>query len=113
MELLTLVDDLLQRLSEEGVTCLGYADDLAIVIKGRFARKISDRTQKALNIVNTWCRKEKLSINAQKTQIHKEKSTTGLKATGARGNRNSIRQGSKVPRSNCWNVYLKYQTLSI
>ena len=69
MELLTLVDDLLQRLSEEGIMCLGYADDLAIVIKGRFARTISDRTQKALNIVNTWCRKEKLSINAQKTQI--------------------------------------------
>ena len=62
----TLADDLLQRLS---FTCLGYADDLAIVIRGRFAGIISERTQMALNIVHDWCMIEKLSVNAKKTQI--------------------------------------------
>lgn len=64
-----LVDDLLQNLSSADICCLGYADDLAIVVRGRFAGIISERTQLALNIVNNWCKKEHLSINASKTQV--------------------------------------------
>lgn len=62
-----LVDDLIRKLSAEGFYCLGYADDLAIVVKGKFAGVITEQTQKALNIVNKWCQKEQLSVNAQKT----------------------------------------------
>ena len=49
---LVLVDHLLAKLSAEGYDCLGYANDLAIVVRGKYAETIMDRTQSALNMVN-------------------------------------------------------------
>lgn len=65
----TLVDELLVQLTQADFECLGYADDVVIIVKGRFASVVSDRMQQAINITEKWCKKEKLSINAQKTQI--------------------------------------------
>ena len=49
---LVLLDELVAKLSAEGYDCLGCADDLAIVVRGRYAETIMDRTQGALNLVN-------------------------------------------------------------
>ena len=79
----TLVDKLLQKLSAEGFYCLGYADDLAIVVKGRFANTISERSQRALKIVDRWCSKEGLSINPLKTTVvtfTRKRALEGLKS---------------------------------
>ena len=78
----TLVDELLHKLAGKGFTCLGYADDLVIIIRGRFARVISEQTQTALNIVDNWCKQDRLSVNAQKTQVvafTKRRALQGLK----------------------------------
>lgn len=64
-----LIDGLINRMTNEGFYCLGYADDIAVVVKGRFASVVSERTQRAINIIQNWCVREKLNVNPKKTQI--------------------------------------------
>ncbi|CAG9813258.1 unnamed protein product [Phaedon cochleariae] len=77
-----LVDELLKRLTSKGMHCLGYADDVAIIAKGKFAGTVSEHTQTALNIINKWCQEEELTVNPLKTTIvvfTKKKVLRGLK----------------------------------
>ncbi|CAH1992409.1 unnamed protein product [Acanthoscelides obtectus] len=57
-----LVDTLLQGLTAEGFYCLGYADDIVVVVKGFHARTISECSQRAMDIVNTWYRTHKRTV---------------------------------------------------
>lgn len=52
--------------------CLGYADNIVIVVRIEHLRYISERIQKAMNIVDEWCRKQGQSTNPQKTSGEKE-----------------------------------------
>ena len=64
-----LVDELLVKMAKERFYCLGYSDDIAVVVRGKHLDYVSKRTHNALNIVDEWCREEGLSINPRKTVI--------------------------------------------
>jgi hypothetical protein len=62
-----VVDDLLWGLNSNGYYTIGYADDVAILIIGKFLHTVSEVLQTALNTVQKWCEKTNLSINPNKT----------------------------------------------
>nr|CAI5842201.1 unnamed protein product [Callosobruchus analis] len=64
-----LVDDLLEELVVRGVGFICYEDDLAILIRGKYEDTISELLQQALNIINSWCRREQMSINLHKIVV--------------------------------------------
>ncbi|XP_048484155.1 uncharacterized protein LOC105391530 [Plutella xylostella] len=64
-----VVDTLLCELNEARFDTQGYADDLVITIVGKSASTISDLMQRALRMVERWCREYELSVNASKTII--------------------------------------------
>lgn len=64
-----VINVLLKRLKQAGILVVGYADDTAIVSRGKHLSTVCDRTQRALNIVEKWCKKVKLDINPSKTEL--------------------------------------------
>lgn len=64
-----VVDGLLTRLAGSGFTVQGYADDVAISVKGDNIYAMSSRMQKALNIVQEWCLTHGLKVNPSKTEL--------------------------------------------
>jgi hypothetical protein len=59
-----------------------YADDIAILINGKFLHTISEVLQAALGLVQKWCDKTGLSINPSKTvviPVTKKRVLKGLK----------------------------------
>lgn len=52
----------------EGVQCIGYADDVALITRGIDLNTSVDKMQKALRRVERWCGKVKLSVNPTKTE---------------------------------------------
>ncbi|XP_063634981.1 uncharacterized protein LOC134805639 [Cydia splendana] len=64
-----VVNNLITKLNEEHFYTIGYADDLAILISGKFASTVCDLTQAALRIVERWCRDFDLSVNPTKTEM--------------------------------------------
>lgn len=64
-----VVDDLLKKLTDQGFEVIGYADDVAIVIRGKYEYTISNRLQAALNMTLKWCRREGLNVNPSKINI--------------------------------------------
>ena len=63
------MDDLLRRLDGAGFPTIGYADDLAILLTGRYESVLCNRMQGALNIVEKWCSERSLSVNPAKTEM--------------------------------------------
>jgi hypothetical protein len=65
-----VINSLLVRLNNESLWTQGFADDIAIVMNGKFLSKVCELMQKALFIVQqTWCRRVELSGNADKTSM--------------------------------------------
>jgi hypothetical protein len=64
-----VVDDLLWKLNSNGYCTVGYADDIAILINGKFPYTLSEVLQTAPCTVQKWCEKTSLSINSNKTII--------------------------------------------
>ena len=60
---LTAFDGLLIELKRHGLTCLAYADDLAIVSKGK------NQLKKAIEICMKWTLENKMMINKKKSGI--------------------------------------------
>ena len=60
---LTAFDGLILELKKHGLTCLAYADDLAVVSKGRHKLK------KAIEICMKWTQENKMIINKKKSGI--------------------------------------------
>jgi hypothetical protein len=63
------VDGLLGELKEGGYYATGYADDIAILINGKFPQTVSEVLQTALGFVQEWCDRTGLSINPSKKVI--------------------------------------------
>jgi hypothetical protein len=59
---LTVTNDL-------GFSTFGYADDIVIIIQGKFEHTVREIIQKALNMVVKWAAKEGLNISPHKTAI--------------------------------------------
>jgi hypothetical protein len=64
-----VVDDLLWELNSNGYYTVGYADDIAVLIIGKFPYTVSKVLQTALCTVQKWCEMINLSINPNKTVI--------------------------------------------
>ena len=64
-----IVDDLLKNLTAQGFEIIGFADDIVIIVRGKYDSTIANRMQIALNFVSVWCDKEGLNINPSKTII--------------------------------------------
>jgi hypothetical protein len=59
---LTVTNDL-------GFNIFGYADDIIIIVQGKFAHTVRELMQTALNLAVKWAVKEGLKINPHKTAI--------------------------------------------
>lgn len=64
-----VVDDLLTDLNAAGYKTVGYADDIAIIVSGKFAGTVSDTMQAALKRTERWCNGQGLSVNPGKTAL--------------------------------------------
>ena len=64
-----VVDELLIKLRQEGYYIQSYADDIAIVVFGKFLNTVTDLMNGGLREINNWCKKEGLGVNPQKTVI--------------------------------------------
>jgi len=61
------VDTLLQELDSRHIHTVGYADDIAVVVSGKFLSTIVDIMKVALKTVEDWCKEEELTVNASKS----------------------------------------------
>jgi hypothetical protein len=64
-----VVEELLVEASGPGFNMLGYADDIVIIVQGKFAHTVGALMQSALNMVVKWAVKEGLKISPHKTAI--------------------------------------------
>lgn len=64
-----VADELLQILDGEGIFAVGYADDFAIFVKGKYEEVLPDLMQRALSKVARWCETKSLGVNPNKTEI--------------------------------------------
>jgi hypothetical protein len=64
-----VMDDLLWGLNNNGYYKVGYADDIAILINGKFPHTLSEVLQTALCTVQQWCERIKLPISPNKTVV--------------------------------------------
>ena len=62
-----VVAELLTRLREGDVYSQGYADDICLLVVGKFPNTVSGFIQWALHTVELWCDELGLSINPNKT----------------------------------------------
>ncbi|GJQ72386.1 hypothetical protein Trydic_g3468 [Trypoxylus dichotomus] len=71
------MDNLLCNLREAGFYAQGYADDIAVMVSGKFEGMVCERMQVALRLIETWCRKEGLNVNYENDYgtIHLEEET--------------------------------------
>jgi hypothetical protein len=84
------VDDLLWGLNNNGYYTVGYADDTAILINGKFPQTVSEVLQTALGTVQQWCKRTKLSINPKNTVVipfTRKRNIKGLKRPNLFGKR--------------------------
>jgi hypothetical protein len=64
-----VVDGLVGELNEGGCYAVGYSDDIAILINGKFPQAVSEVLQTALGLVQQWCDRTGLSINPSKMVV--------------------------------------------
>jgi len=64
-----VVDRLLTVTNDLGFSTFGYADDIVIIVQGKFAHIVREIMQEALNVVVKWAVKEGLNISPHKTAI--------------------------------------------
>jgi hypothetical protein len=63
------VDDFLWELNSHSYYTVGYADDIEILINGKFLQSVSEVLQTTLCTIQQWCERKKLSINPNKTIV--------------------------------------------
>jgi hypothetical protein len=76
-----VVDGLLTWPNREGQHTQFYTDDLALFITVKSSSTVSELMQRVLNILQSWCRAEELSVNPDKTELvlfTKRKKVDGL-----------------------------------
>lgn len=64
-----VVDGLLDKLSEADIYAQGYADDIVLMVQGKYCNVVADIMNVGLRCVQTWCQREGLSVNPTKTTI--------------------------------------------
>ena len=51
-----VVDELLTQLESQGYEVIGFADDIVVIVRGKYEHVIKDRLQDALNLTTMWCK---------------------------------------------------------
>jgi hypothetical protein len=64
-----VVDELLACINDQGFCAMGYADDIVIIVQGKYTHTVRELMQAALNVVVKWTTKGGLSISPQKTVV--------------------------------------------
>ena len=64
-----VVNDLLKQLESKRITSVAYADDVCVIIKGKFVNTLTDLMSSALRFMKTWTSTRGLNINASKTEL--------------------------------------------
>jgi hypothetical protein len=64
-----VADSLLNRLGNCNCFVQSFAEDVVILISGKFLSIICDLMQRALNCVQNWCGEIGLNVNANKTNM--------------------------------------------
>ena len=64
-----VIDSAIKLLNDKGFGVEGYADDLVILIKGKYPRLVSELMQSALNLIQTWCISIGMNINPGKVSV--------------------------------------------
>lgn len=64
-----VVDELLEKITNCGIRCIGYADDIVLIARGKFESTLCEIIQKGLSITRDWCLSVGLNINPNKTTI--------------------------------------------
>jgi ribonuclease HI len=64
-----VVDSLLVTLDQGPYHVQGYADDIALVVQGKFPETLTDIMNEGLRLINEWCNWEGLCVNPSKTVI--------------------------------------------
>lgn len=60
-------DELVKILEEEGLDVVVFADDVVIIIKGNSREEIELKCQRALNVAQNWCSRNKMKLSETKT----------------------------------------------
>lgn len=63
------MDDLLRHISQTGTYIQGYADDIVLMVQGKFIDTVVDVINNSLLEVSRWCNRVGLRVNAAKTVI--------------------------------------------
>jgi hypothetical protein len=98
-----VVDELIWELNDGDYYTVGYADDIAILINGKFPQTVSEVLQGAPCTVQQWCERTNLSINPNKTVIilfTRKRNIKGLKERILFQQHNPVVQRSQVPGTN-------------
>lgn len=64
-----MIDGLIARLNREGFLAIGYTDDLAILVRGPHLSTLAELSQRALDVVEEWCRETGLAVNPTKAGL--------------------------------------------
>jgi Reverse transcriptase (RNA-dependent DNA polymerase) len=62
-----VIDSMLRRLGNQGLWAQGFADDVVILINGKFLSTVCELMQRALSQVQEWCEEVGLSVHPNKT----------------------------------------------
>ena len=66
---ISLTSFIFKILEKLGFNTFGYADDIGIIVQGKFAHTVREIMQNALNVVAKWAVKEGLNISPHKTAM--------------------------------------------
>ncbi len=64
-----VVNELVEKLDENGSRVIAYADDVPLMFEGKFRNTTYELTQGYLSIVSNWAAENDLSINPSKTEL--------------------------------------------
>ena len=64
-----VVNDLLIELEEQGCRVIAYADDVVLMVKGKFLNTVYELTEGYLNVVSNWANRSGLAVNPSKTEM--------------------------------------------
>src|SRR5690606_1436618 len=64
-----VADEIIKTLNGMGAFTIGYADDIAVIIEGRYPDTVSELMQAAVSTLENWCLEKELSINPLKAEV--------------------------------------------
>ena len=66
---LLVVDTILSQLTQDGTKVIAYADDIVVIVTGKYPDILSDLLTNSLKILADWCDYSGLGVNPSKTEL--------------------------------------------